>query len=126
MYLNVDQGLSRELLQRVRPAGFEAVILTVDVIGQGSSDEYVRLGKNRPWLPYGNFKEGSANAFKTDLSWTDLEFTRNASGLPVVIKGIMRPEDALAAVKAGAAAVQVSNHGGRALDGTPAARCGGR
>ena len=121
MYLNVDKGLSREVLQRVRPAGFKAVILTVDAIGQGSSDEYVRLGRNRPWLPYGNFPDGSANAFKTDLSWADLEFTATTSGLPVVVKGMTRPEDAVAAVKAGAAAVQVSNHGGRALDGTPAA-----
>jgi lactate oxidase len=121
MYLNVDEGISRELLQRVKPAGFKAVILTVDAIGQGSSDEYVRLGRCRPWLPYGNFTTGRANAFKTDLSWTDLEFTATTSGLPVVIKGVTRPEDAAAAVKAGAAAVQVSNHGGRALDGTPAA-----
>jgi L-lactate oxidase len=45
MYLNVDRGLSKELLQRVKPAGFQAVILTIDAIGQGSSDEYVRLGR---------------------------------------------------------------------------------
>ena len=121
MYLNVDRGLSKELLQRVKPAGFRAVMLTIDAIGQGSSDEYVRLGRNRPWLPYGNYTSGSANAFKTDLSWADLEFTATTSGLPVVVKGMTRPEDAVAAVKAGAAAVQVSNHGGRALDGTPAA-----
>jgi L-lactate oxidase len=121
MYLNVDEGLSREVLERVKPAGFTAVILTVDAIGQGSSDEYVRLGRNRPWLPYGNFPEGQANVFKTNLSWADLEFAATASGLPVVIKGITRPEDAAAAVREGAAAVQVSNHGGRALDGTPAA-----
>lgn len=121
MYLNVDEGLSREVLQRVRPAGFTVVILTVDAIGQGSSDEYVRLGRNRPWLPYGNFPEGTANVFKTNLSWSDLEFTANASGLPVVVKGLTRPGDAVAATKEGAAAIQVSNHGGRALDGTPAA-----
>jgi L-lactate oxidase len=121
MYLNVDAGISRELLQRVKPAGFKAIILTVDAIGQGSSDEYVRLGRPRPWLPYGNFTTGSANAFKTDLSWADLEFTATTSGLPVVIKGITRPDDAVAARTAGAAAIQVSNHGGRALDGTPAA-----
>jgi lactate oxidase len=120
MYLNVDRGLSKELLQRVKPAGFQAVILTIDAIGQGSSDEYVRLGRNRPWLPYGNYTSGSANAFKTDLSWADLEFTATTSGLPMVVKGITRPEDAVAAVKAGATGVQVSNHGGRALDGTPA------
>lgn len=121
MYLNVDTGLSREVLQRVKPAGFKAVILTVDAIGQGSSDEYVRLGRNRPWLPYGNFPSEAANAFKTDLSWADLEFTAKTSGLPVIIKGITRPEDASEAKRAGAAAIQVSNHGGRALDGTPAA-----
>ena len=124
MYLNGDAGISRELLQRVKPAGFKAIILTVDAIGQGSSDEYVRLGRPRPWLPYGNFTTGSANAFKTDLSWADLEFTATASGLPVVIKGITRPDDAVAARKAGAAAIQVSNHGGRALDGTPGGHLG--
>lgn len=121
MYLNVDRGISKELLQRVKPAGFKAVVLTVDAIGQGSSDEYVSLGQCRPWLPYGNFTTGRANAFKTNLSWADLEFVATTSGLPVVVKGITRPDDAAAAVKAGAAAVQVSNHGGRALDGTPAA-----
>jgi lactate oxidase len=121
MYLNVDEGLSREVLQRARGAGYKAIVLTIDAIGQGSSDEYERLGKPRPWLPYGNFKTGSANAFKTNLSWNDVEFIRKLTGLPVIVKGITRPEDAVAAVKAGAAAVQVSNHGGRALDGTPAA-----
>lgn len=121
MYLTVDEGESREVLQRVKPAGFKAVILTIDAIGQGSSDEYVRLGRNRPWLPYGNFPKSNPNAFKTNLSWKDLDFIRDASGLPVVVKGVTTPADAVAAVKAGAAAVQVSNHGGRALDGTPAA-----
>lgn len=121
MYLTVDEGESREVLQRVKPAGFKAVILTIDAIGQGSSDEYVRLGRNRPWLPYGNFPNSNPNAFKTDLSWNDLDFIRKASGLPVLVKGVTTPQDAAAAVKAGAAAVQVSNHGGRALDGTPAA-----
>lgn len=120
MYLTVDEGESREVLQRVKPAGFKAVILTIDAIGQGSSDEYVRLGRNRPWLPYGNFPKSNPNAFKTNLSWSDLDFIRKSSGLPVLVKGVTTPEDAAAAVKAGASAVQVSNHGGRALDGTPA------
>jgi lactate oxidase len=120
MYLTVDEGESREVLQRVKPAGFKAVILTIDAIGQGSSDEYVRLGRNRPWLPYGNFPNSNPNAFKTNLSWNDLDFIRKSSGLPVLVKGVTTAEDAAAALKAGAAAVQVSNHGGRALDGTPA------
>jgi len=120
IYLNVDIGISKEQLQRARAAGFKAIILTVDAIGQGSSDEYLRLDKGRPWLPYGNYPSGNANAFKTDLSWSDVEMIRQITGLPVIVKGITRPEDALAAIKAGASAIQVSNHGGRALDGTPA------
>ncbi|MGE3290032.1 MAG: alpha-hydroxy acid oxidase [Geminicoccaceae bacterium] len=121
IYLDVDEGFSRELLQRAKAAGFKAIILTVDAIGQGSSDEYERLGKPRPWLPYGNFPPGRQTRFKTDLSWADVEMIRNLTGLPVVAKGLTRPEDARAAIAAGAGAVQVSNHGGRALDGTPAA-----
>jgi lactate oxidase len=121
IYLDVDDGKSRELLLRAKAAGFKAIILTVDAIGQGSSDEYVRLGKPRPWLPYGNFGPDEATKFKTDLSWKDVEMIRRVTGLPVIVKGITRAEDAVAAVKAGASAVQVSNHGGRALDGTPAA-----
>lgn len=121
MYLTVDAGESREVLVRARDAGYKAIILTIDAIGQGSSDEYMRLGNPRPWLPYGNFPTGNPNAFKTNLSWKDLEFIATTTGLPVIVKGVTRAEDAVAAVKAGAAAIQVSNHGGRALDGTPAA-----
>jgi lactate oxidase len=122
MYLSVDAGESREVLERARDAGFKAVVLTIDAaVGQGSSDEFVRLGRKRPWLPSGNFPKGYAHELKTDLSWADLEFVRKTTGLPVVVKGITRHEDAVAAVKAGAAAIQVSNHGGRSLDGLPAA-----
>ncbi len=120
MYLDTDMGLSKEILQRARDAGFKAIILTVDAIGQSTSDEYARLGHARPWLPYGNFSSERATSFKTDLSWDDFDMIGTVTGLPVVIKGLTRPEDAATAVKAGAAAVQVSNHGGRQLDGTPA------
>lgn len=120
VYLDVDEGFSREVLSRAKDAGYKAIILTVDAIGQGSSDEYQILGKPRPWLPYGNFPPGTQTNFKTDLSWDDVGMIRDATGLPVVVKGITRAEDARAAIKAGASAVQVSNHGGRALDGTPA------
>jgi L-lactate oxidase len=120
IYLDVDEGISRELLQRAKSAGFKAIILTVDSIGQGSSDQYEALGKPRPWLPYGNFAAGRSTEFKTDLSWKDVEMIRNITGLPVVVKGLTRSEDARTAISAGAGAIQVSNHGGRALDGTPA------
>lgn len=120
IYLDVDDGFSRDVLRRAKDAGYKAIILTVDAIGQGSSDEYQIMGKPRPWLPYGNFPPGTETKFKTNLSWDDVTMIRKATGLPVVVKGITRPQDARAAINAGASAVQVSNHGGRALDGTPA------
>jgi L-lactate oxidase len=120
MYLDNDEGLSREILQRARAVGFKAIILTVDAIGQGTSDQYADMGRPRPWLPYGDYPEGKVPSFKTNLSWREIETVRSITGLPVVIKGLTRAEDATEAVRAGAAAIQVSNHGGRALDGTPA------
>lgn len=84
MYLTVDAGQSKEVLLRARDAGFKAIVFTVDAIGQGSSDEYMRLGNPRPWLPYGNFPTGNPNAFKTDLTWDDLEFIGAAIGRPLM------------------------------------------
>lgn len=121
IYMTTDDGFTRTVLQRAKAAGFKAIVLTVDAIGQGSSDEYLRLGNPRPWLPYGNFPDGKQPPFKTNLSWDDVAMIRSVTGLPVVVKGITRAQDARAAISAGAAAIQVSNHGGRALDGTPAA-----
>jgi 4-hydroxymandelate oxidase len=55
-------------------------------------------------------------AFVDRMSWADLEWLAGF-GLPVVVKGILHPDDARLAVEHGAAAVEVSNHGGRQLDG---------
>jgi isopentenyl diphosphate isomerase/L-lactate dehydrogenase-like FMN-dependent dehydrogenase len=54
------------------------------------------------------------------LTWRDLEWLRAACALPLVVKGVLTAEDALLAAEHGAAAVVVSNHGGRQLDGVPA------
>ncbi len=126
LYFNADVGVTRSLLQRARAAGYRAIVLTVDALGPGQSDEFIRLG--RPFPPgksYGNHDPrygGSGNLLnmKVALSFDDIGFVREASGLPVIVKGILRPQDALEAVAAGAAAIQVSNHGGRHLDGVPA------
>src|SRR5690606_13932061 len=102
IYLTIDDSVNRAVLERAKAAGFKAIVLTIDAIGQGSSDEYQRLGKPRPWLPYGNFPDANQPPFKTDLSWKDVEMIRHVTGLPVVVKGLTRPEDAKAAISAGA------------------------
>src|SRR5204863_2355072 len=63
--------------------------------------------------------EVASVAFTDRLTWSDLEWL-SAFGLPVVVKGILHPDDARLAIEHGAAAVEVSNHGGRNLDTVPA------
>ena len=125
-YLNSDAGVSRDILLRARDAGAKAIVLTADALGPGTSDEFIRLG--RPFshgMTFGNYdpRYGGRGDFfsqKTNLSFDDIGWIRNITGLPVVAKGILRPSDAKDAISAGAAAIQVSNHGGRQIDGVPA------
>ena len=62
----------------------------------------------------------AARSTDSSLTFDDIGWLREASGLPVVVKGVLRGDDAAACVDAGAAAVVVSNHGGRQLDGAVA------
>jgi L-lactate dehydrogenase (cytochrome) len=57
--------------------------------------------------------------FDQSLNWKDIEWIRSLWRGPLILKGILDPEDARLAVKAGASAIVVSNHGGRQLDGAP-------
>lgn len=67
------------------------------------------------------FAKYSKELFDMSLDWTDLEWlVRFASSIPVLVKGIVRGDDAQRALKAGVAAIIVSNHGGRQLDHCPA------
>ena len=124
-YLNVDDGVTKEILLRAKDAGFSAIVFTADAIGPGLSDEFARMGLPfPPGMTFGNndprFGErGNFMTQKTAMSLDDIRMIRAVTGLPVVVKGIMRAVDARDAVAAGAAAIQVSNHGGRQIDGVP-------
>ena len=102
-------------------------MLTADALGPNPAEEYVRLGSYRPpGLTNGNHDpaqggRGNFRDFKRDLSFSDIGFLREASGMPVIVKGIVAPEDIRQSLAAGAAAIWVSNHGGRQLDGVPGA-----
>ncbi|HEX9380994.1 MAG TPA: alpha-hydroxy acid oxidase [Gaiellaceae bacterium] len=99
--------------------GYSALVLTVDVPYIGRRERDVRVDFRVPehLTVEGNlFGEG----FDPTVSWRDLEWLAGY-GLPVVVKGILTAEDAELACEHGAAAVVVSNHGGRQLDGVPAA-----
>ena len=125
IYMNRDMEINRWLVQRARAAGFTAIVLTADALGPNQADEFIRLGRPRdPALSPGNHDparggRGNFSDMKRNISFSDIGFLRDASGLPVLVKGIVHPEDVRQAIAAGAGGIWVSNHGGRQIDGLP-------
>ena len=119
IYLPADRGAATEILGRAKAAGYTAIVLTIDTVVP-SNRETDRRNHFRSPLPVGNFpgQNGSygVSPMKRDLDWDDVAFIRKTTGLPVLLKGVMSPEFAVAAVEHGCAGIQVSNHGGRQLD----------
>jgi 4-hydroxymandelate oxidase len=116
LYVWRDRDATAAQLRSAAASGYRAIVWTVDVPTLGARYRDVRNDFRLPVGPAGTLQE-----FDPDLSWDDLPWIReHALGLPVVVKGILRPEDAAAAVDHGADAVFVSNHGGRQLDRAPA------
>lgn len=128
LYFAKDMGVNRELIARAKAIGATAIVFTVDLEWSGNRESDRRLGfkfpdsltfPNMPNAPAGATLSELFTLFKRDLDFKDLDFIAKESGLPVVIKGIQSPENAREMVRAGAAAIQVSNHGGRQLDTVP-------
>ena len=123
IYMPADRLVCKPLLDRAVHAGAAAVVLTADspVVGTkyDSGVETVWDMAESGWL-HANFPEeygelpGHEKA--VDLGPQDIDWLRKTTGLPVVVKGVLRATDARRCVDAGAAAVWVSNHGGRQLD----------
>jgi 4-hydroxymandelate oxidase len=134
LYVQRDPSVSRSLVERAAAAGFRAVVLTVDLPVLGYRERDLRNGFALD-VPLGNFDadapshadhagesgyETLEQQQRTGLSWGDVATIRGWTGLPIVLKGILRPDDARLAVEHGADAIVVSNHGARQLDRTPA------
>ena len=119
IYLPADRGKAAEILGRAKAAGYTAIVLTIDTV-VASNRETDRRNHFRSPFPVGNFPGQNGGygqePIKRDLDWDDVEFIRKTTGLPVLLKGVMTPELAVAAVEHGCAGIQVSNHGGRQLD----------
>ncbi len=127
LYMLKDRGITRELVSRACASGFGAIVLTVDAPypgrrERGSADRMVLpsglhlanldgLGGRESWS-IANF----ASELDASLSWRDLDWLSSLSPLPVIVKGILRADDASMAIDHGAGAICVSNHGGRQLD----------
>ena len=145
LYAFRDREVSAALVRRAEKAGFSAVVLTADAPALGRREADVRSGFALPQhLTFANLatQRGAAAAqagtpaqaddgsrlaayfaaqIDPSLTWDAVRWLRTVTKLPILVKGILTAEDATLALAAGCAGVCVSNHGGRQLDGTPAA-----
>ncbi len=137
LYVQPDRAFTRDLVQRAERAGCQALVVTVDtpVVGLRHHEERIKFalppGMDRP-----NLKGLPAAATTTDhrpregqiysavvdptLTWKEIDWLRSFARVPVLLKGVLNPDDADQAVKAGASGLIVSNHGSRNLDTLPA------
>jgi 4-hydroxymandelate oxidase len=138
LYVYKDRGATEAVVARAEAAGCRALVLTVDAPLLGTRERCVR---NEFTLPPDLAMQNLAAAgyavmptatgdsslaayvrarLDPSLSWKDLAWLRSRTKLPILIKGIVRADDARLAVDAGVAGIVVSNHGGRQLDTSPA------
>lgn len=129
LYVFQDAGLTRQLVEEARDAGFSALVLTVDTPRLGNREGQVRAGFAIPGdlVPslsrlggVGPTPQDHFRLVSPSVTWRDVERLAETAGLPVVLKGVLTAEDAVLAAEHGASAIVVSNHGGRQLDGVPA------
>jgi len=131
VYVVRDRGWTAELAARAAAAGYRALVLTVDVPLLGNR---LRDLRNRFRLPSGLAPANAppvggarqrelaadplaqAGQFDPSLTPDAIAWLADRSGLPVLVKGVLRGDDAVACLDAGAAGIVVSNHGGRQLD----------
>ena len=141
-YWSSDDAIAKSFLDRAEAAGYDAIVVTVDAPILGWRERLIERGYY-PFLE----GEGVGNYFSdpefrsqldeppeddpdaavehfldifgdSSLTWEDLQFVHDNTDLPVIIKGILDPEDARLAIEQGADGIGVSTHGGRQVDGS--------
>jgi len=138
LYWSTNEEIAFSMAARAEEAGFEAIVLTVDTVMLGWREEDVRnqfsplkLGYARgnymndpvftATLPDDSFEsyvQGVLqNVFHPTLNWEHVRELKKRTNLPILLKGILHPEDAKHAIDNGIDGIIVSNHGGRQLDG---------
>jgi isopentenyl diphosphate isomerase/L-lactate dehydrogenase-like FMN-dependent dehydrogenase len=140
LYWPKDDAITESLVRRAEAAGYGALIVTLDTIelawrpldlghgylpflagtgiAQFTSDPAFRAGLERPPEEDMQAAVGHwAQVINKVITWDDLEALRSMTTLPILLKGILHPDDARKAQRRGIDGVVVSNHGGRQVDG---------
>jgi lactate 2-monooxygenase len=144
LYPPKDKELTKSFISRAEASGYSAIVVTVDSTLLGWRERDLR----NAYLPFlsgqgmGNYFSDPVFRSKLDQSpekdlilackkaltegnnkcftWKEFKFIRDQTKLPVLLKGVTHPDDAILAVEHGADGIIVSNHGGRQLDGAVA------
>ena len=130
LYIHKDRDVAKDMIERAVAAGYQAIVLTVDLPVGGYRERELRLPFRSeqeqafPNLPVDTrgksileLLDGLINA---SLTWDDVDWVRSISGVPLIVKGVLDPADAARCAGLGVDGIVVSNHGGRQLDRSPA------
>jgi 4-hydroxymandelate oxidase len=127
LYVVDDRSFVKDLVRKVEAQGCKALCITVDTPVSGVRNRQQKAGFKLPddikppyMIDKGFVAKGQALQFQKSLTWKDLEWFRSLTKLPILLKGILNPDDAEKAIQSGASGIIVSNHSGRNLDTVPA------
>lgn len=118
LYVRDDRAFTKDLVQKVEAQGCKALCVTVDTPVGGARNRQQRVnfklpdGINAPYMV-------SLGPQKLPLTWKEIEWLQSIAKIPVLVKGILNPNDAALAISSGVSGIIVSNHGGRNLDTVP-------
>jgi 4-hydroxymandelate oxidase len=136
LYVYKDREITRTLIARAEARGYRAIVLTIDMPRMGRRERDVRSHfalpdhirmrnleqSGRPdagaWSATSSFAEYWRALLDPSLTWDAIGWLRSMTKLPILVKGVLSPDDAERAIGAGVDGIVVSNHGGRQLDGT--------
>lgn len=119
LYVRDDRAFTKDIVQKVESQGCRALCVTVDTPVGGVRNRQQRVNfrlpddVNAPYMV-------SLGPQKLPLTWKDIEWLKSFAKIPVLVKGILNPDDAEKAIQAGVSGIIVSNHSGRNLDTVPA------
>jgi len=130
LYLQRDMGFTEAVVRRAEAAGVRALVVTADspVLGHHERNDRNGFHDLPPGMRCENLRELRGGEpghvrqvdLSPELSWAHVERLRALTDLPILLKGVLHPEDARIAADAGMSGIVVSNHGGRQLDTAPA------
>ncbi|XP_021956430.1 hydroxyacid oxidase 2-like [Folsomia candida] len=130
LFPNTEKKITLDLITRAENAGFEAIVITLDAQNFGKKRDIMRepfkLPENLKMANFEKYQTSDKSAedigefvhstLAQDMTWDTISWIRSNTNLPVILKGILNPQDAALAVQHNVAGVWVSNHGGRQID----------